>query len=376
MQEPSGVPAGRDSLDAIATDLQQLRMQRGEVPYAEIVRRIGKLREAQGADPAVARPGRTTVYDVFRTGRSRINVSLVGEIVTALGCSEVEARQWELRCVKVRTESYRAEEYSAPKEPGLPTPKSLEAPSAIEKPTVIDSELPTEDVASVTPPAVSEKAKEPTPTKPLKFLFLSACLVLNVLGFWLIAQTGFPLYLDMIGTAIAAIVFGPWTGAAIGMATNLIGLGITDESSAAFGLVNVAGALVWGYGARAIRSGNVISKFVALNVTTALTCSVVATALLLFIFGGSTGHGSEITMNSLLAKTNSLVIAVFNSNIMYSLVDKLLTGFLAITLIGAVSGRFKAPLHQEVEKEAQHLFRRFVHLCASSRRVLARGYSQ
>lgn len=323
----------RDSLDAIAEDLQQLRIQAGEVSYAEIVRRIGKSREACGVEPSIARPARTTVYDVFRIGRTRINVSLVGEIVRALGCTESEAAAWEARCLAVRSEASRRN-----------------------APVVLP-----EEPAILVPPENPEQVELPqTPVDPKKphYMLLLVCLAMNLVGYWLISATGFPLYLDMIGTAIAAIVCGPWAGAVVGLTTNLLGLGITGESSAVFGLVNVAGALVWGYGARAIRSAHVISKFMLLNASVALLCSVLASILLVFIFNGETGHGSEVTMNALLAKTGSLTLAVFNSNIVYSLVDKLLTGFIALALISRFNDRLGVKSVHEVEGEVQNLLQR------------------
>ena len=333
MQESSEADMRRDSLDAIAEDLQQLRVQAGEVSYAEIVRRIGKRREAEGMDPSISRPARTTVYDVFRTGRTRINVSLVGEIVKALGCTETQSAAWEARCLAVRSEaSRRNEPVAVPAEPEILVPSDV--PEQVELPQALAD-----------------------PKKP-RYILLLACLAMNLLGYWLISATGFPLYLDMIGTAVAAIVCGPWVGAVVGLSTNLLGLGITGESSAAFGLVNVAGALVWGYGARAIRPGHVISKFALLNAAVAFVCSVVASILLVLIFNGETGHGSEATMNTLLAKTGSLALAVFNSNIVYSLVDKLLTGFIALALISRFNDRLGVKSVQEVDGELRNLLQR------------------
>ncbi|MFJ2621478.1 hypothetical protein [Glutamicibacter sp. NPDC087344] len=203
-----------------------------------------------------------------------------------------------------------------------------------------------------------DESSDDAPQKPARsatVLLLLSCLALNLFGYWVVSQTGFPLYLDMIGTAVVAIFIGPWSGAAVGLLTNILGLGITGESSAAFGLVNVAGALVWGYGVRSIKAGNIIPKFALLNVAVAFTCSLVASILLLFVFGGSTGHGSETTMNLLFEKTHSLGLAVFNTNIMYSLVDKILTGVIAISLIGTLKNRHHSSVYQGIEAEV-HTF--------------------
>lgn len=342
MREPAEAEVGQDSLDAVAADLQKLRIQAGEVSYAEIARRIGKLREIQGADPLHSRPARTTIYDAFRPGRRRINVGLVGEIAIALGCSDAEAKQWQLRCIQVRSEEMLKVQPAAAESPALEEPACEDLPAVV-KPCM---------------PEVPEQLPVHKPEARLSYMLMAACLLLNILGYWFIDRSGFPLYLDMIGTAISAILYGPWVGAAVGLLTNLLGLGITGESSAAFGLVNVAGALVWGFGSKAIKSGNIIPKFVFLNIAVAVTCSLIASFLLVVLFGGTTGHGSEVTMNTMLSRTNSLWLAVFNANIMYSLVDKLLTGFVALTLIGALDRKLNSPLYRQVEEEVHNIFMR------------------
>ncbi|MER8024685.1 hypothetical protein [Glutamicibacter protophormiae] len=123
--ESRGVPT--EAFDAIARDLQALRIEAGDVPYAEIVRRIGKLRERAGVGAAAARPARTTVYDVFRLGRTRINAKLVGEIVQALGCSPEEAETWERRCLQARLDQSAAKQ----REPASPQPAPTEPPVQI-----------------------------------------------------------------------------------------------------------------------------------------------------------------------------------------------------------------------------------------------------
>lgn len=323
--ESQDVPT--DAFDAIVRDLQTLRIEAGDVPYAEIVRRIGKLRELCGVDAVAARPARTTVYDAFRLGRTRINAELVGEIVQALGCSPEEAKTWERRCLQARLDKAAARQPS----PAAPQP----SPAA---PTVhIVSTLGQENTA---------------PSRRRIYILLSACLMLNLEGFWLVDAAGLRLYLDMIGTALAAIACGPWAGVLVGLATNIIGLSITDSSAAAFGLVNMTGALVWGYGAKLIKRNSALPKYVLLNVVVAVACSVVSSIILVLLFGGMTGHASETTMQSILASTSSLGLAVFEANLMYSLVDKLLTGFIVIALLGLVKQWIRVPVYEHVSEHA------------------------
>lgn len=79
--------------DHVAEGLQQWRKKDGDPSYGEIAARITAARMRGGASQAAAHVGRTTVYDVFRLGRTRINHELAREIATVLGAgpNEVEA---------------------------------------------------------------------------------------------------------------------------------------------------------------------------------------------------------------------------------------------------------------------------------------------
>ncbi|ARU51186.1 hypothetical protein CBR64_06440 [Cellulosimicrobium cellulans] len=83
--DPPPSPVGAGSVDELATRLRALRTWAGDPSYTEIARRVGALRTARGVPAAEARPGRVTVYDVFREGRSRLDVDLLADVAQALG---------------------------------------------------------------------------------------------------------------------------------------------------------------------------------------------------------------------------------------------------------------------------------------------------
>jgi len=307
-EQAQGTDFGRESYDALAMELQQLRFAAGDVPYAEIVRRIAQHREQNGTSPLAARPARTTVYDAFRLGRRRVNPTLVGEIARALGVDETGVAQWAERCLAVRRqlEGSLEQEQEPLQEPGA-TPTPVTVPAAI--------------------------------------LLIAGCIGINLLGFWIVPLLGLPLYLDMIGTAIAAIAMGPWYGVLVGVTTNAIGVSITDSSSIAFCLVNAAGALVWGYGVRRFRIFESISRYLLLNAVVAVVCTVVASALLLIIFHGGTGHASESTTEKLVVMGEPLTLAVVVSNLIHSLADKIIAGFAVLAVLDRIRRWFNVPFY-------------------------------
>ena len=277
-----------DTLDEIAADLQHLRTAAGQVPYGEIAARIAARREEHGATPAAARIGRSSVYDVFRAGRSRTNPDLVAEVVLALGGDETAAAEWRSRCLRVgatRSPAPRSPR-ATPENPGIRT--------------------------------------------AFAGLLLLSCLGLNLFGHNAAGHLPVPLYLDMIGTAVAAIVLGPWRGAAVGAATSLLAAISNVPGSAAFLLVQVVGALVWGYGVRTLRLGRTPLRYVLLNVLAALACTVTAVPVIVYVFGGFTDHPADLLTEGFEAVGEGVWAAVFSSNILVSLADKLLAGTIAL----------------------------------------------
>ena len=125
MTQDPGVPP--TPLDALALALQQRRVEAGSPSYAEIVTRIATRRRARGVPDARSRPGRTTVYDAFSTGRRRMDTDLVLEIVRALGADETETARWADAC----RQAHRVEAVVAPSEPAVEPPAPVAVPVAV-----------------------------------------------------------------------------------------------------------------------------------------------------------------------------------------------------------------------------------------------------
>ncbi|WP_404288607.1 hypothetical protein [Glutamicibacter arilaitensis] len=325
------------ALDRIADDLQQLRLDGGGVAYAEIVRRISRYRISQGVAPDASRPARSTVYDAFRRGRTRLNLTLVSEIVRALDGTEEDIENWHLRCLQALREQAAAELLVS-----IDVTENSGSAKLVVAEQADDPIVSSEGIREATQKVASGARKS---------LLAISCVLVNLLGFWLVANLGIPLYLDMLGTAIAAMMLGPWAGVGVAVATNLLGFGITDSSSFPFALVNVTGALVWGYGVLWVRRKASFGRYLALNLLVGFMCTVVATSLLVFIFNGGTGHASESTREQLESFGLPMFVAVFQSNLLYSLADKLLVGFISLAVMAQLSRWLNGALFKELETD-------------------------
>ncbi len=292
------------TFDQIAWDLQARRAAAGSPSYAEIALRIARIRELRGGADAHSRPARTTVYDAFREGRRRMDTALVLDIVRALGASEAEVDEWAERC---RTAHAGA----------APTPVREPAPAAEPEPAP-------EREPPAPPPA--------PPTVKAALLLCLGCLAINLLGRGMVDMLKIPLYLDMVGTAVAAIILGPWWGAGVGLSTNLLGVGISGYDSIPFAVVNVAGALVWGYGVRKFRMGTTVPRFFGLSAITALCCSVLAVPIILAL-DGQTGNGADDVIAIIDEFVSSLWLAVASANVITSMADKVISGAVALLAV-------------------------------------------
>lgn len=284
---PSKSSAG--TFDEFASDLQQLRVDAGAVSYSELAERVTRAREERGIRPAAARVARSSVYDVFRPGRVRVNAELVGDIVRALGRGEDEAAAWQARAAAARPEEVQ------PRAP-RPARRSLDAAVVV--------------------------------------IVCVAAVGVNLILNFTVSKVGIPIYLDMVGTALASFAFGPGVGALVGIATNVGGNAMNaDFSGWGFALVQVAGAVVWGHGFRRW-FGRGRLRFQLLNVVAAVVCSVVAATVILVFFGGvSTATTVAAFAETLQRLGSSMVGAVFSVNMLTSIVDKVLSGSIALALL-------------------------------------------
>lgn len=291
--------------DHVATRLQEWRRRADEPSFSEIALRISRQREEDGIAPAAARVGRTTVYDAFRLGRSRVNLALVREIARALGVEDAEVDEL------------------------------LNGPAPHDVPSSAPLAPATPAVAPFPAPAPTPTAEAAAPTYGWRgFLLLGVvCLALNLAGRECVDLLGLPIYLDMVGTALAAIVLGPWRGAAVGVSTNVLGYFLSGVASLPFALVNLVGALVWGYGVHRFGWGRTIVRFFALNLVVAVSCTLTAVPILHWGFDGSVGHQQDDLTGNLLALSEQYAVALGFSNLLTSVADKMISGFVA--LVGA-----------------------------------------
>ncbi|MFC6695105.1 ECF transporter S component [Nocardioides daphniae] len=283
--------------DEVVLRLQALRRSAGEPSYAEIARLVARVRTARGVAPEVAMPARTTVYDAFRLGRRRLDRDLVADMTEAL---ELEAARLGARAVAVSEQVPDESEQ-------LPEPAS---------------------------------AEHQGPTRRQRSALLVVCLLVNLAGMAFIDALRIPVWLDMIGTAVAAIALGPWWGVLVGVSSSGLDGLLTGAAGFWFTPVTALGALIWGYGARTFGMARTTGRFLLLNLAVASASTALAAPITWLVFSGYTPHDSSALTASLVEHLPWLLLAAFVSNLVFSVLDKMMTGFISLAVVDALTQRW------------------------------------
>jgi energy-coupling factor transport system substrate-specific component len=196
--------------------------------------------------------------------------------------------------------------------------------------------------ATASPAAAARPGPPPT---TLVVALVPLAVAVNFVANSVVAVLGLPIYLDTIGTFLASVLLGPWWGALAGVLTNVVGAVPNGVSNLLFAPVNVAAALLWGYGIRRFGLGRNAVPFFGLAAVVGVVTGVLATPIVLFLFGGSTGHPSDLITAALASF--GIERAALVSSVASSVPDKVIASYagLAITaaLPAAVAARAVLP---------------------------------
>ncbi|MGE0084828.1 MAG: ECF transporter S component [Desulfococcaceae bacterium] len=172
------------------------------------------------------------------------------------------------------------------------------------------------------------------------FLFIPIGILLNLIGAFANSALKLPLFLDSIGTFLAAVTLGPWIGAAVGFLSNLI-MGVVHTPVAIpFGIVNVLIGLVAGYLAKTRGFEDYLTPLTA-GLVLGLLCPLISTPIAVYLFGGVTGGNIDTYVSVLMESGHKIFSSAFLVRIAANLTDKLLSAFAVLIVIRQLPGRLK-----------------------------------
>jgi len=281
--------------NSIVEELRILRESRG-VTYRELAARITRQREENGLAPATARIAHTTVADVFRPGRARLNAQLVAEIVRALDGDADTAEEWRARVAQA----------------ARLVPESRPTPDAI-------------GASAFIIPSVHRT------TPALIVALVTGGLLLNATGKFFNPLLGDVFFVDMVGTAVVALIGGPWLAALVGVLFVVVELLKFQVGGALFAVTMIFAGLIWGYGVRR-GWGNTLPRFLAVSAVVAIATSAVAVPITMLYYNGHVDRGLDVLFAHLQEGGLGPWLAVSGTNLTVSLVDKVVTGAIAFLI--------------------------------------------
>lgn len=167
-------------------------------------------------------------------------------------------------------------------------------------------------------------------------LLVALASAVDVVGGWVDGLLKLPVFLDSIGTFVAAAVLGPWWGALAGVGNNVISALFNGPSSVPFAIVSIAIAVVWGYGLRTFALGRNAVSLLGLNVVVAIVAAFVSAPIVYLVYSGATGHASDALTLAFEVAGKSLASAVLVSNLILNAADKLIAGYVGLAIVRAL----------------------------------------
>ncbi len=167
---------------------------------------------------------------------------------------------------------------------------------------------------------------------------------INVVGGTIIQTLRVPLFMDVIGTMLVAMLAGPWVAVIAGALTNVV-LGFTSGPQLIpFALVNVAIALVVGYMAKQgwFRIEEVIQywRLIAAGIIIAFVATFVSAPIAVFVFGGVTPGTQGAITAYFLASGNAIWTSVISASFLVEPVDKTASIIIAYFIAQSVPARY------------------------------------
>ncbi|MEP0823670.1 MAG: ECF transporter S component [Ignavibacterium sp.] len=154
--------------------------------------------------------------------------------------------------------------------------------------------------------------------------FVAFCIALNLTSGQLAAGLKIPLYLDSIGTVLAAVLCGPWSAIVAGSLSNILASALGNPAMMFFiPVVAVIGAFS-GFLARKgwfrfwylVVPGGILQGLVA---------AVVSAPIAAYVFGGVMLSGTDVLVLYFRSVGNTLLESVFYQGISSDPVDKTVT---------------------------------------------------
>lgn len=171
---------------------------------------------------------------------------------------------------------------------------------------------------------------------------IPVAVAVNFVGKYVAQVLRLPLWLDSIGTVLAAILGGPVVGALAGAVNNVFYGLVQDPVSFWYAVTSVFIGLAAGYLAYRGWTRTPVAA-VGLGIAVAIVAAVVSTPLNVLLWGGTTGNvWGDALFTSLRLTGFPVWIASFLDEFVIDLPDKVITVFVAYLIFRGLPERLVA----------------------------------
>ncbi len=184
----------------------------------------------------------------------------------------------------------------------------------------------------------------------LTWVLIPVAVGINVVGGALTNALRIPLFLDVIGTLLLAILAGPLVAAVGGILTNVVLTVVRSPTMLPFAATSAAIGLVAGYLAmrgwfRIDRSRDYL-KLAGVAIAVAATSILVSWPILVYLFGGITGTAPDLIVAAFLNAGFNTRLAVLGSQLVMEPVDKIASVVIAYVIASSVPERYRPSFGQ------------------------------
>ncbi|NFN93878.1 ECF transporter S component [Clostridium botulinum] len=165
-------------------------------------------------------------------------------------------------------------------------------------------------------------------------IFMSLCIVINLVGGFIALSFKLPIYIDTIGTLLSAVLLGPINGGIVGGLTSIVNGSTFDPISFYFMPVQIIVGLSTGVCFKNSKFEGIKSALLIILIT--ILGSITASIVAAFVFNGVTSSGSSIFVAVFKNLGISTVTAVFSTQIFTDLLDKAVSFALVFSVVKAM----------------------------------------
>ena len=179
-----------------------------------------------------------------------------------------------------------------------------------------------------------------------KLTMVAASLVaLNLVMSKIAATLSLPVYLDTIGTILAAALLPAWVAALVGVATSALAAAVVHPAFLYYAGTQLAVALV-AVGAMRLGAFRSLPKAAVAGIIIAVVAAVVSAPVTVVVFGGVTLGGTTAINVAFMAAGQSIWKAVLSGSLLVEALDKVAACLLATEVLRRLPERLRASLHQ------------------------------